>query len=133
MVSWGRSDYADLMTKHSLPPKGSAIDRPQAESTSPEPASVLPREIAGLTRPAQPKVVADAELDRPEEGVDPTLPENPVRGAPGHQVKEPRTDDEEEDEEGRSTTEQLIDAGAQEAEQDKVKQASRAAPRSDRS
>jgi len=54
-----------------------------------------------------------------------------VHGAPGHQIKEPRSEDE--DDEGRSTTEQLIDAGAQEAEQDKVKQATHAAPRSDRS
>lgn len=85
----------------------------------------------GSTRPAQPREIADAELDRPEEGVDPTLPGNPAHGAPGHQVKEPRS--EYEDDDGRSTTEQLIDAGAQEAEQDKVQQATRAAPRSDRS
>jgi len=44
---------------------------------------------------------------------------------------EPRSEDE--DDEGRSTTEQLIEAGAQEAEQDKVKQATRAAPKSYRS
>ncbi len=119
------------MTKASLPPKGSALDRPLTESTSPEPSPALPREIAGSTRPTQPKAIADAELDRPEEGVDPTLPENTVHGAPGHQVKEPRSEDE--DDEGRSTTEQLIDAGAQEAEQDKVKQAARAVPRSNRS
>ena len=76
-------------------------------------------------------VIADAELDPPEEGRDPTLPENPVRGAPGHQVKEPRSEDE--DDEGRSTTEQLIAAGAQEAEQDKVQQATRAAAKDKRS
>ena len=78
-------------------------------------------------------MVADSELDRPEEGRDPTLPGNTVHGAPGHQVKEPRSEDEDEDEEGRSTTEQLVDAGAQEAEQDKVEQATRAAPKSNRS
>ena len=113
------------MTKHSLPPKVSATDRAPTESTSSEPSSALPREIAGSTRPTQPKEIADAELDRPEDGVDPTLPENTAQGAPGHQIKEPASEDE--DEEGRSTTEQLFDAGAQEAEQDKVKQATRAA------
>ena len=119
------------MTKHSHLPKASAPDRPLTESTSPEPGSALPRAIPVPPHPAQPNAVAAAELDRPEEGVDPTLPENPVQGAPGHQVKEPRSEDE--DDEGRSTTEQLIDAGAQEAEEDKVKQATRAAPRSNRS
>ena len=113
------------MTKHSLLPKVSATVRVPTESTSPQPLSALPREIAASTRPTQPKEIADAELDRPEDGVDPTLPENTAQGAPGHQVKEPESEDEDED--GRSITEQLIDAGAQEAEQDKVKQATRAA------
>lgn len=119
------------MMKRSRRPKVSAIDRPLAESTSSEPSSALPRELPVSTRPAKPSAVADSELDRPEKGRDPTLPENTVHGAPGHQIKEPRSEDE--DDEGRSTTEQLIEAGAQEAEQDKVKQATRAAPRSDRS
>ena len=115
------------MTKHSFHPKVSAIDRPLTKSTSSEPSSALPRELPVSTRPTKPSTVADAELDRPEEGRDPTLPGNTVHGAPGHQIKEPRSDDE--DDEGRSTTEQLVEAGAQEAEQDKVKQAARAAPR----
>jgi hypothetical protein len=119
------------MIKHSFRPKVSAIDRPQTESTSSEPSSALPRELPVSTRPAKPNAVADSELDRPEEGRDPTLPENAVHGAPGHQVKEPRSEDE--DDEGRSMTEQLTEAGAQEAEQDKVKQATRATPRSYRS
>ena len=50
---------------------------------------------------------------------------------PGHQIKEPRSEDE--DDEGRSTTEQLVEAGAQVAEQDKVRQATRAAATSYRS
>ena len=78
-----------------------------------------------------PNAVAESELDRPEEGLDPTLPGNTVHGAPGHQIKEPQSEDE--DDEGRSTTEQLVEAGAQEAEQDKVKQATRAASESNRS
>ena len=132
IVSRDLTDYADnRMTKHSRHPKDPAIGRLLTESTSPEPSSALPREIPASTSPARPNVVADAELDQPEEGVDPTLPGNTAHGAPGHQVKEPESEDE--DDEGRSTTEQLIDAGAQEAEQDKVKQATRAAPRSNRS
>jgi hypothetical protein len=119
------------MIKYSLRPKVSALDRPLPESTSSEPSTALPRELPVSTRPAKPNAVADSELDRSEAGRDPTLPENTVHGAPGHQIKEPRSDDE--DDEGRSTTEQLVEAGAQEAEQDKVKQATRAAPRSYRS
>ena len=119
------------MIKHSLRPKVSAISRPLTESTSSEPSSVLPRELPVSTRPAKPTAVADSELDRAEEGRDPTLPGNTVHGAPGHQIKEPCSEDE--DDEGRSTTEQLIEAGAQEAEEDKVKQATRAAPTSNRS
>lgn len=115
------------MTKHSLHPTASPSERLPAESASP----ALPREIPFSTRPAQPNAVADSELDRPEDGVDPTLPENIVHGAPGHQVKEPCSEDE--DDEGRNTTEQLIDAGAKEAEQDKVKQAALAATKSNRS
>ena len=119
------------MIKHSLRSKVSAIGHPLTESTSSEPLSALPRELPVSIRPAKPNAVADSELDRPEEGRDSTLPGNTVHGAPGHQIKEPRSEDE--DEEGRSTTEQLVEAGAQEAEQDKVNQATCAAPRSNRS
>ena len=126
------SVYAETcMIKHSLRPKVSAIGRPLAESKTSEPSSALPRELPVSTRPAKPGAAADSELDRPEEGRDPTLPGNTVNGAPGHQIKEPLSEDE--DEEGRSTSEQLVEAGAQEAEQDKVKQATRAAPRTYRS
>lgn len=116
--------------KHSLSGKVSAIDRPLTESIFSEPSSPLPRKLPVSPRPAKPEAVADSERDRPEEGRDPTLPGNAVRGAPGHQIKEPRSDDE--DAEGRSTSEQLVEAGAQEAEQDKVKQAARAGPASKR-
>ena len=117
--------------KHSLRPKVSSIERPSTESTSSDPSSALPSELLASTRPAKPNAVADSELDRPENGCDPTLPENAVHGDPGHQIKEPLSEDE--DDEGRSTSEQLIETGAQEAEQDKVKQARRAGPKSNRS
>jgi hypothetical protein len=118
------------MMKHALRPKVSAIEHPRTESTSSEPSSALPRELPVSARPAKPNAVADSERDRPEAGRDPTLPGNIVQGAPGHQIKEPRSDDE--DDEGRSTAEQLVEAGAQEAEQDKVNQAARATPGSNR-
>jgi hypothetical protein len=117
------------MTKHSRQPKVTVLDR-RLDDSSAEPSTALPRDIPLPTRPIQPPAVDEAELDQPEEGRDPTLPENPVQGAPGHQVKEPRSEDE--DEEGRSTTEQLIDAGAKKAEQDKVQQATRAPTRQNR-
>jgi hypothetical protein len=116
------------MMKYSLRPKVSATERPPTESTASERSSALPRELPVSTRPATPNAIADSELDRPEDGRDPTLPGNIVQGAPGHQIKEPRSEDE--DDEGRSTTEQLVDAGAREAEQDKVTQAIRTAGRS---
>lgn len=119
------------MIKHSLRPKVSATGLPLIESTSSEPSPALPRELPASFRPFKPDVIADSELDRPEEGRDPTLLGNTAYGAPGHQIKEPRS--EEEDDEGRSTTEQLVEAGAQEAEQDKVKQATRAASKTYRS
>ena len=119
------------MIKHSLRPKVSATGLPLIESTSSEPSSALPRELPALSRPGKPDAIADSERDRPEAGRDPTLPDNIVQGAPGHQIKEPRSEGE--DDEGRSTTEQLVEAGAQKAEQDKVSQAARAAPKSYRS
>ena len=113
------------MIKYSLRPKVSATGRSLIGSTTSEPSSALPRELPVATRPAKPSTVADSELDRPDEGRDPTLPGNTVRGAPGHQIKEPPTEDE--DAKGRSMTEQLVEAGAEKAEQDKVKQANHAA------
>ena len=115
------------MMKHSLRPKVSAVSRPLTESILSEPASTLPHKLPVSNCPAQPNAIAESELDRPEEGRDPTLPGNVVHGAPGHQIKEPLSEDE--DDEGRGTTEQLTEFGAQEAEQDKVKQAARAEPR----
>ena len=46
-----------------------------------------------------------------------------MKGAPGHQIKE--TPSEDEDDEGRDLTELLAEAGAQEAERDTVRKATR--------
>ncbi len=52
---------------------------------------------------------------------------NPVPGSAGHQA--PESPPEDEDEEGRSETEQLVNEGVEEAERDQMIQASRAAVR----
>lgn len=64
----------------------------------------------------------------PKENVQNAVPESerwdPVPGSVGHQA--PESPVEGEDDEGRSETEQLVDAGAMEAERDRQRQASRA-------
>ncbi|MCX6950944.1 MAG: hypothetical protein NTV51_01970 [Verrucomicrobia bacterium] len=79
----------------------------------------------------EPHDVAAAELDPPEPGLDPTLPVSPVDGPPGHQVKEPANDDE--DGEGRSTTEQLAEQGVEDAAKDTADQAAHAGSKHSRS
>ena len=54
---------------------------------------------------------------------------NPVPGSSGHQV--PESPSEDEDDEGRSETEQLVAEGAMEAERDRMFQAARAAAKTD--
>ena len=54
---------------------------------------------------------------------------DPVPGSAGHQV--PESPSEDEDDEGRSETEQLVDEGAEEAERDRMFQAARAAEKTD--
>jgi len=56
---------------------------------------------------------------------------NPVPGSAGHQAPETPPDDE--DDEGRSETEQLVNEGVEEAERDQMIQASRAAVRRSKS
>jgi hypothetical protein len=111
------------MKKH---PTDSKLPRSNLTSVDQDPALaslVLPRTLPRSTQPVKPDAVADSELDPPVEGLDPTLPVNPVRGAPGHQIKEPPVD--EEDEDGRSVGEQLVEKGVSEAEQDTANQGGR--------
>jgi hypothetical protein len=72
------------------------------------------------------------EIDRLEAVLE-SMPEemrwNPVPGSEGHQARESPT--EEEDEDGRSETEQLVEEGVEEAERDQVLQAARAAEKND--
>ena len=55
---------------------------------------------------------------------------NPIPGSPGHQA--PESPSEDEDEEGRSETEQLVDQGVEEAEHDQMLEAAKAAAKKDR-
>ena len=79
---------------------------------------------------ARRELTGEHERDPREESLD-ALPEserwNPVPGSDGQQAREAANEDE--DEEGRSETEQLVDEGVKEAEHDQMLQASRAALR----
>ena len=50
---------------------------------------------------------------------------NPVPGSTGRQIPEPPSEDE--DDEGRSDSEQLVDRGVEEAERDQIAQAAQTA------
>ena len=74
-----------------------------------------------------------SELD-PKEALLESAPEslrwNPVAGSPGHQAIE--TPNEDEDAEGRSETEQMVDQGVDEAEHEQMLEAAREAAKKDR-
>jgi hypothetical protein len=98
--------------------------------------------IAGRTPPhvtqadyqqAKRELTGGSDMDRQEAMLD-AIPEanrwNPVPGSAGRQV--PESPSEDEDDEGRSETEQLVDEGAEEAQRDQMFQAARAAEKKDR-
>ena len=70
----------------------------------------------------------------PEEATLESVPESerldPVPGSTGH--KAPESSDEDEDDEGRSESEKLVEEGVQEAEHDQMLQAARAAAKKDK-
>lgn len=82
---------------------------------------------------AKRELTGESDLDR-QEAVLESIPEakrwDPVPGSAGHQA--PESPSEDEDEEGRSETEQLVDEGAIEAERDQMLQAAKAAGKSNR-
>lgn len=90
------------------------------DSASRQSPSLLLRDVPPLRKSSKPDSIADSELDRPVEGVDPTLPFNSAVGAPGHKTKEPQLDDENED--GESVVEQLAEEGAERAEENTARQ-----------
>ena len=77
---------------------------------------------------AQQELTGESDLDRQDAMLD-ALPEtkrwDPVPGSEGQQARESPSEDE--DEEGRSETEQLVDKGAAEAGRDRMMQSARAA------
>jgi hypothetical protein len=91
------------------------------------------RATADDFRQARRELTGEPERDPREESLD-ALPEserwNPVPGSDGHQAREAANEDE--DEEGRSETEQLVDEGVKEAEHDQMLQASRVALRKEK-
>jgi len=93
------------------PPQVSEIDYEQAK-----------RELTG-----------GSDVD-PQEALLESMPESkrwdPVPGSPGHQAPEVASEDE--DEEGRNESAQLVEEGVREAELDQMLQAARAAAKSDR-
>jgi len=82
---------------------------------------------------ARRELTGGPEMDRQETLLD-SIPESkrwdPVPGSSGHQA--PESPSEDEDDEGRSETEQLVEEGVAEAERDQMLQAARAAGKQDR-
>ena len=77
---------------------------------------------------AKRELTGEADMDRQEailEAIPETNRSDPVPDSTGDQV--PESPSEDEDDEGRSETEQLVDEGAEEAERDRMFQAARAA------
>ncbi len=84
-------------------------------------------------RTARRELTGETDLDR-QEAILESLPESkrwdPLPGSEGHQA--PESPSEDEDDEGRSETEQLVEDGVGEAERDQMLQAARATLKSDR-
>ena len=82
---------------------------------------------------AKRELTGDSDAD-PKEAVLESAPESerwdPVPGSTGH--KAPESSDEDEDNEGRSEDERLVEEGVQEAEHDQMLQAARAAAKKDK-
>ena len=81
---------------------------------------------------ARRELTGESDIDRQDALLE-SLPESkrgdPVPGSTGRQA--PESPSEDEDQEGRSQTEQLVDEGAEEAERDRMFQAARAAAKPD--
>jgi hypothetical protein len=77
---------------------------------------------------AKRELTGESDLDRQDAMLD-SIPEaerwDPVPGSTGRQV--PESPSEDEDDEGRSESEQLVEEGVEEAERDQMLQAARAA------
>ncbi|AHF94904.1 hypothetical protein OPIT5_29590 [Opitutaceae bacterium TAV5] len=82
---------------------------------------------------AKREVTGESDADRQEamlDSINEVKPWDPAPGSAGSQTAEPP--DEDEDAEGRSESEQLAEKGVEEAGEDRMRQAARAAGREDR-
>jgi hypothetical protein len=82
---------------------------------------------------AKRELTGEADMDRQEamlESIPETKRWDPVPGSTGRQV--PESPSEDEDDEGRSESEQLVDEGAEEAGRDRMFQAAQATEKKDR-
>ena len=82
---------------------------------------------------AKRELTGEADMDRQEamlESIPETKRWDPMPGSTGRQV--PESPSEDEDDEGRSESEQLVDEGAEEAGRDRMFQAARAAEKKER-
>jgi len=108
------------------------VTRPMVHARARELALIAGRSAQEVTQAdygqAKRELTGESDGDRQDEVLD-ALPESkrwdPVPGSEGRQIEESPSEDE--DDEGRSETEQLVDAGAAEAERDRMLQAARAA------
>jgi len=114
-----------------------AVSREMVHARARELAQIGGRAAAEVSKAdydqAKRELTGESDLDRQDQMLD-ALPEterwDPVPGSAGHQVPEAASEDE--DEEGRSETEQLVDEGVSEAEHDQMLEAARAAAKQDR-
>lgn len=108
------------------------VTRAMVHDRARELALIADRPSSEVTRAdydqAQQELTGESDLDRQDAMLD-ALPEtkrwDPVPGSEGQQARESPSEDE--DEEGRSETEQLVDKGAAEAGRDRMMQSARAA------
>jgi hypothetical protein len=114
-----------------------AVSRAMLHARARELALIAGRPAGHVTQTdyvqAKRELTGETDIDRQEAALD-AIPESkrwdPVPGSEGRQM--PESQDEDEDEDGRSTTEQLAEEGVGEAEHDQMLQAARAAAKKDR-
>ena len=108
------------------------VTRAMVQTRAQELAAIAGRSAADVSQveylQAKRELTGESDIDRQDAILD-ALPESkrwdPVPGSEGHQT--PDAPNEDEDDEGRSETELLVDEGAEEADRDRMFQAAQAA------
>ena len=111
------------MKKQPITPKEPRRNLTPSDEALAQSNPALLRAIPALKETTKPDSVSDSERDRPEDGVDPTLPFDSALGAPGHKIKDLPVDDENED--GESAVEQMAEKGVERAEENTAQQGRR--------